>query len=117
MRDEAYITSRSIPEPNSGCWLWLLSLSEGYACAHNGTRSEKAHRISYQIFKGPIGPGLEVDHTCRTRCCVNPEHLEAVTHKVNCERGDFRGGRCRPMFHPAPRLGVPPMNTQQQVKP
>lgn len=46
-----------------------------------------AHRLSYELFVGPIPDGYELDHLCRNRGCVNPAHLEAVTHRVNVLRG------------------------------
>jgi HNH endonuclease len=46
----------------------------------------QAHRIAYEQAFGPIPRGLEIDHLCRRRSCVNPDHLEAVTHRVNCDR-------------------------------
>jgi hypothetical protein len=76
------------PEPNSGCWLWLGSgLPAGYGQMWNGDTVEAAHRISYKLFRGEIPQGLEIDHKCRVRCCVNPDHLELVTHKENMRRG------------------------------
>lgn len=46
-----------------------------------------AHRVAYARVHGPIPPGLQVDHLCRTRACINPDHLEAVTGRVNTLRG------------------------------
>jgi hypothetical protein len=78
-----------IPEPNSGCWIWLACFSKktGYGrLGWNGSVTS-AHQVSYQLHKGRIPQGLEIDHLCRNRICVNPEHLEAVTHQVNMLRG------------------------------
>ena len=47
-----------------------------------------AHRYSYETVRGPVPQGLELDHLCRNPCCVNPAHLEAVTHRVNVQRGE-----------------------------
>lgn len=76
------------PEPNTGCWLWLGTLSDnGYGIyAHR-----RAHRIAFEQMKGGIPPGLDLDHLCRVRCCVNPEHLEPVTRKENCRRSPLIG--------------------------
>jgi hypothetical protein len=72
-----------MPEPNSGCWIWFGStFRKGYGSISEGGRHGRtlqAHRVSYERFKGPIAPGLTIDHLCRTPCCVNPDHLEAVT--------------------------------------
>lgn len=72
------------PEPNSGCWLWDASLnSKGYGQIYYNGKPHLAHRISYMIYVGPIPIELELDHLCRVRSCVNPDHLEPVTHRVN----------------------------------
>ena len=77
--------ARYIPEPNSGCWLWEGHLNDdGY-----GTLGvENAHRVSWELFRGGIPDGLDIDHLCRNRGCVNPEHLEPVTTQVNVLRSD-----------------------------
>lgn len=79
----------SMPEPNSGCWLWVGRVDQcGYGMAWNDGRDNRsAHRLSYEAFVGPIPEGFELDHKCRTRCCVNPSHLEPVTHAINMARG------------------------------
>ena len=76
------------PEPNSGCWLWTGWMStNGYGRFWNGTRGVQAHRFSYEKATGRTIPvGLEIDHRCRMRSCVNPDHLEAVTHTQNLRR-------------------------------
>jgi len=72
------------PEPNSGCWLWDATGDEkGYGFLKIGNRHHRAHRVSYQLHKGPIPKGMVVDHLCSVRCCVNPDHLEAVSHREN----------------------------------
>lgn len=83
-----WMWSVSIPEPNSGCWIWDLFVSkDGYAKVHI-KRGEPscAHRKSYELAKGPIPPTYEVDHLCRVTCCINPDHLEAVTPEENGRR-------------------------------
>lgn len=78
------IEDRYITEPNTGCWLWIGGVNaHGYGVFRKGL----AHRWSYRRYRGEIPKGLELDHLCRTRCCINPDHLEAVTHKENCLRG------------------------------
>ncbi|RZN19502.1 hypothetical protein CWO90_35315 [Bradyrhizobium sp. Leo121] len=48
------------------------------------------HRASYIVFKGPIAGDMDVDHLCNNRICVNPDHLEAVSHRENCIRRGYR---------------------------
>jgi HNH endonuclease len=80
-----------IPEPNSGCWIWIGSIeSLGYGRfkpdGRRKSKMKKAHVVSYQEFKCDVPDGLELDHLCRVRCCINPEHLEPVTRKENIRR-------------------------------
>jgi HNH endonuclease len=76
------------PEPTSGCWLWTGKTWNGYGKFIVGGRTMAAHRYAYELFSGPIPDGLELDHVCRVRSCVNPAHLEACTHRENTNRRD-----------------------------
>lgn len=70
------------------CWLWTGGLNKaGYGNFHHET-TVRAHRWIYQLSVGPIPPGLQLDHLCRVRRCVNPDHLEPVTAQTNVLRGD-----------------------------
>lgn len=73
------------------CWEWVGSLdSKGYGVMLIGGRGGKkkyAHRLMYELERGPIPHGLELDHLCRNTRCVKPAHLEAVTHRENLMRG------------------------------
>lgn len=80
----------------AGCWLFQGQQSkDGYAKIQIGgygfdgprSRNAMAHRVTYEHYKGPIPDGLQIDHLCRVRHCVNPDHLEAVTQYVNTMRG------------------------------
>lgn len=73
-----------LPEPNSGCWLWSGSLVwGGYGQFKVSRNTVRAHRFSYQFLVGPIPDGLHLDHKCRVRSCVNPDHLRPVTIREN----------------------------------
>jgi hypothetical protein len=77
----------SIPEPNTGCFLWLGSVTRrGYATMTLNRKTQLAHRIAYEAVYGSIPEGLHIDHRCRVRCCINPAHLEAVTITENNRR-------------------------------
>lgn len=74
-------------DAETGCWVWQKSqVGAGYGGISFNGRKTTTHRLSYILFKGPIPVGLEIDHLCRNRLCCNPEHLEAVTRKVNRRR-------------------------------
>ena len=72
-----------------GCWNWTASkYRNGYGSFWDGTRGVKAHRFSWEQINGVVHEGFELDHLCRNKECVNPQHLEAVTHRENIMRGD-----------------------------
>jgi hypothetical protein len=69
------------------CWLWTGSRQKnGYGRFSLKNRGRLAHRFAYELVVGPIPEGLEIDHLCRVRACVRPDHLEAVTRRVNSLR-------------------------------
>lgn len=75
-----------------GCWLWTASKVRGYGqfrvtIARGKYRMLKAHRVAYELCKGPIPEGLPLDHLCRVPACVNPDHLEIVSARTNTLRG------------------------------
>jgi hypothetical protein len=80
---------------DNGCWIYLGNTNDGgYPTwrPYPTSKVEYVHRCSYEIFNGPIPEGLEPDHTCKRRNCINPEHLEAVTRRVNVLRSDNPAG-------------------------
>lgn len=85
------------------CWLWTGALTaEGYGSLGHDGRICYAHRVAYEELVGPIPDGRVIDHLCRNRACVNPDHLEAVTQQENTLRGARSyalTGRCRSGRH------------------
>lgn len=85
---QRYITERVVYDPATGCWLWSRGLlTTGYGSAKRDGRSRGAHRVAFELYRGPVPDGLVLDHLCQVRCCVNPAHLEVVTNRENVRRG------------------------------
>jgi hypothetical protein len=75
------------------CWLWQGPQTKGYGIvsgvfSDGPTKNMVAHRIAWELTNGPIPRGMTLDHLCRVRHCVRPDHLEIVTYKENALRGD-----------------------------
>jgi hypothetical protein len=91
------------------CWLWTghRNKNTGYGIVSWRLKASYAHRVVYELLVGgPIPDDLELDHLCRVHACVNPAHLEPVTHRINMLRGAnprmvaHRNGTCQE-GHPA----------------
>lgn len=88
------VAAESHPTLGTPCWLWTGNMQvQGYGCF--GTHKERsrwkraaAHKVLWEHVNGPVPEGLELDHLCRVRRCVRPDHLEAVTHTENVRRGE-----------------------------
>jgi hypothetical protein len=70
-----------------GCWIWTGAIHKsGYGQIKWKGKSTVAHRVVYEIVKGPIEKNLVIDHLCNVKLCINPEHLEAVSYSTNTKR-------------------------------
>src|SRR5690242_2026375 len=74
-------------EPNTGCWLWVGAKNlQGYGRAFFDGKLHQAHRLMFSLIVGPVPVEMELDHLCRQPACINPKHLEVVTHLENMRR-------------------------------
>lgn len=90
-------------DTSGDCWEWLAYRQpDGYGTFKLNGSMRLAHRIAYELVKGPIPEGLQLDHLCRNRGCVNPSHLEPVTLIENQRRSPFKYGQLThcPHGHP-----------------
>jgi hypothetical protein len=83
--DIARFNERVQPIPEVGCWIWVGACSDGYGVFKVDGRQHRAHRLAWAMAGNelPEYPAMVLDHICRERSCVNPDHLRAVTNKQN----------------------------------
>jgi hypothetical protein len=87
----ASIADKIKPNTVTSCWRWIGAKdSKGYGNVKVGRRVRKAHRVVYETLRGPIPRDKECDHLCWVPGCVNPKHIELVTHAENVRRGAAR---------------------------
>lgn len=95
----------SLVNVTDSCWLWKGKLSRGYGQFSVGSRTDNtrglvyAHRFAYEAMVGQIPHRLTIDHLCRTRTCVNPDHMEVVTQGENVRRVARAITHCRRAGH------------------
>ena len=89
--DLARFMRKVVVDP-SGCWLWTGGTNGRYGGFAFGHHKVYAHRVSYEHHVGPIPKSLTIDHLCKVKLCVNPEHLEVVTYHENLRRSDAWAG-------------------------
>lgn len=88
-----------------GCWLWTATKNEdGYGQFKLDGQMRRAHKVSYELFVGPIPEGLDVLHKCDNRGCVNPNHLEVGTHGDNMRQMAERGRSAKGEGHGSAKL-------------
>jgi hypothetical protein len=80
-------------QSETGCLPWMRATTNGYGVVQHDGRIRRAHRVVYEFAVGPIPEGLELDHLCRNRRCVNPEHLEPVTGRENILRSESQSAK------------------------
>ena len=90
--------ANKIGASDGDCWVWRAAKTDGYGVVQHAGRIQRAHRVVYSILRGAIADGLELDHLCRNRACVNPAHLEPVSQAVNNARSESASAKHRERY-------------------
>ena len=99
-----------------GCWQWSARLNaDGYGHLNVDGQKVRAHRFAYEMLVGAIPEGLQLDHLCRNRGCVNPDHLEPVTNRENILRGETVPARNAAKTHCSKGHEFTPENTTMRA--
>lgn len=98
--------------PEVGCWEWRGDRGPRYGQFSIHPRSLMAHRLSYELFRGPIPDGLQIDHLCRNGFCIRPDHMEPVTGQENIRRSDGPAGLNAKKTHCIRGHEFTPINTR-----
>jgi len=100
----------------NGCRVWLgRKDKDGYGRIKAYGRDRQAHIVAYELACGPVPAGLQLDHLCRNRACIDPEHLEAVTCRVNLMRGETQAAYKAAQTHCVNGHEFTPENTYSYV--
>ena len=94
---QAKLDGLSVLVPICGCKIWVGALNDsGYGRVKIGYKFRRAHIVAWEQKHGKVPDGYVLDHLCRVRCCINPDHLEVVTQSENCSRSNrLRRGETR----------------------
>lgn len=104
----------------TACWEWTgYKINDGYGRLYDSATKKKqlAHRLAYEELLGPVPAGLQLDHLCRNRACINPAHLEPVTHWENTRRSPIHfAAICARKTHCVHGHEFTPENTRIEVR-
>lgn len=110
------LKKRSTLNPATGCLLFIGATDrDGYGQINIGGKTKQAHFAAWEDKHGAVPEGLEIDHTCEQRACVNVEHLEAVTHAENVRRISVRAKK-RKGIEDAEPMAIDPVEAQLMAK-
>lgn len=78
------------------CWFWTGAKTDGYGALNHGRKNYKAHRVAWELHKGPLPENMQIDHMCMIRSCVNPGHLRLVAQSENLLSRSVEKHKSRP---------------------